>query len=34
MTEWFQGADPEFLEKGFMYIKVWGFALLIFSHFS
>ena len=24
------GADSEFLEKGFICIKVWGFALLIF----
>ena len=28
------GTDPRFLEKGFIYIKVWGFALLILSHFS
>ena len=27
-------ADPGFLERGFIYIKVWGFALLILSHFS
>ena len=28
------GADPGFLEKGFICIKVWGFALLILSLFS
>ena len=28
------GPDPEFLESGFICIKVWGFALLILSHFS
>ena len=28
------GADPGFLERGFVRIKVWGFALLILSHFS
>ena len=28
------GADPGFLESRFIYIKVWGFALLILSHFS
>ena len=28
------GADPGFLERGFMCIKGWGFALLILSHFS
>ena len=27
-------ADPGFLERGFICIKVWGFALLILSHFS
>ena len=27
------GADPGFLEKGFIYINVMGFALLILSHF-
>ena len=27
------GADPGFLERGFIHIKVWGFALLILSHF-
>ena len=27
-------ADPGFLERGFIFIKVWGFALLILSHFS
>ena len=29
-----QGADPGFLERGFICIKVWGFALLILSNFS
>ena len=28
------GADPGFLERWFICIKVWGFALLILSHFS
>ena len=28
------GADPGFLEMGAICIKVWGFALLILSHFS
>ena len=28
------GADPGFLERGCIYIKVWGFALLILSHLS
>ena len=28
------GADPRFLKKGFICIKVWGFALLILSRFS
>ena len=28
------GADPGFLERGFVCIKVWGVALLILSHFS
>ena len=30
------GADPGFLERGFIFIKVWRFALLtcIVSHFS
>ena len=28
------GANPVFLERGFIYIKVSGFALLILSHFS
>ena len=28
------GADPGFLERGFICIKVLGFALLILSHFS
>ena len=28
------GADPGFLERGFICIKGWGFALLIISHFS
>ena len=27
-------ADPGFLERGLICIKVWGFALLILSHFS
>ena len=27
------GADLGFLERGFIYIKVWGFALLILSRF-
>ena len=27
-------ADPGFLERGFMCIKVWGYALRIFYHFS
>ena len=26
-------ADPGFLERGFIYINVWGFALLILSYF-
>ena len=28
------GADQEFLERGFEYIKVWGFALVIYLFFS
>ena len=28
------GTDPGFLERGFVCVKVWGFALLISSHFS
>ena len=28
------GADPGFLERGLICIKVWGFALLILCHFS
>ena len=28
------GADPGFLERGFLCIKVWGFALLILSHLA
>ena len=28
------GADPGFLERVFVCINVWGFALLILSHFS
>ena len=28
------GTDPGFLERGFMCIKGWGFALLILYHFS
>ena len=27
-------AEPGFLERGFICIKVWGFALLNLSHFS
>ena len=27
------GVDPGFLERGFMCIKLWRFALLILSHF-
>ena len=27
-------ADPGLLERGFIFIKVWGFALLILSYFS
>ena len=27
------GADPGFLERGFICINVWGFALLSLSHF-
>ena len=27
------GADPGFLESGYIYINVWGFVLLILSHF-
>ena len=30
----FSGADPGFLERGFICIKGWGFVLLILSHFS
>ena len=26
-------ADPGFLERGFICLKVWGFALLNLSHF-
>ena len=28
------GADPGFLDRGFICIKGWGFALLILSHYS
>ena len=28
------GADPGFLERGFIYIKVCGLALMILSYFS
>ena len=28
------GADQGLLERGFIFIKVWGFALLILSEFS
>ena len=31
---WVPGADPGFLEREFICIKVWGFALLILYHFS
>ena len=34
MGKVYSGADPGFLERGFIYIKVRGFALLISSHFS
>ena len=27
------GADPGFLKRGFICVKVWGFALLILSNF-
>ena len=27
------GADPGFLERGFICMKVWGFTLLIIFHF-
>ena len=30
----YSGADPEFLERGFIYLKVVGFPLLILSKFS
>ena len=30
----YAGADPGFLERGFVCIKVWGFAFLILSQFS
>ena len=29
-----QEADSGFLKRGFICIKVWGFSLLILSHFS
>ena len=29
----FAGSDPEFLERGFICIKVWGLALLILCLF-
>ena len=28
------GEEPGFLERGFICLKVWGFVLLILSHFS
>ena len=28
------GADPGFLERELIYIKMWGFSLLILSQFS
>ena len=28
------GADPGFLQREFVCLNVWGFALLISSHFS
>ena len=28
------GADAGFLERGFICIKVWGFDVLVLSHFS
>ena len=28
------GVNQGFLERGFLYIKVWGPALVILSHFS
>ena len=28
------GADQGLLERGFIFIKVWGFALMILSDFS
>ena len=31
---YYSEADSGFLERGFIYIKVWGCALLISSHFS
>ena len=33
-SECLAGADPEFLERGFICIKVRGFALMILSHLS
>ena len=27
------GADPRFLQRGFIFIKMWGFTLLILSNF-
>ena len=35
-NDWKSGADPGFLEKGFIciHVKVLGFALLIISNFS
>ena len=33
LNQW-SGADPGYLERGCTCIKVWGFAMLILSHFS
>ena len=33
-TACYTGADPGFLEMGFICIKVYGLAMLILSHFS
>ena len=29
----YAGENPGFLERGFIYIKVWGFALMFLSYF-
>ena len=34
MTMSSPGEDPGFLERGFICIKVWGFALPVLSNFS